>query len=324
MTNVTAYTNFLTSTTTNVVTATNTSAYSSTLMDITYFTSYVFVIHPVVCSEVAGAPNKYRGLGGVKFVRAVPAYDYLLNQYVTPITNYYSMTAQNVTNNQWEVKKIVRIITQPDILLAAADTADGPAGINFNNTVQRNIGFNSTQRIPGLRGPGIIDTQSTIIYNRVGSVFENGPFTDVNSYINPNEVNETTQYPLLQWASFDGSTNDPVLYPNTTSLQNLENQLLTQLTVTPSGPLVGYSGSPYNVQFSVTGGALAPPFTWSASGVSGVFGSGLPPGLSVSASGGYIGVLSGTPASPGTYDFALHLTDSLGHSVQWALSITIN
>jgi hypothetical protein len=325
LTNVLAITNFLTSASTNIVTPTNTSSFSSTLTLVNYFTNYTFVTHPVNCTEQTNAPNRYRGIGKTRFVRAVPAYDYLLNQYVNPITNYYTMVAQNVTNNQFEVKHIVRIVTQPDIRIDAADMALGPANIPFNNTVIRNIRYNSSQIIPGLHGPGTIDTQSVFTYNKVGPIFENGPFLNAISFINPSEVNELTQLPLLQWASYDGSTNAPVLYPNTLSLQNLEYQTLTQLTVTPNGPLVGYTGTPYNVQFSVTsGGPLTLPFTWSATGVSGMPGSGLPPGLSVSANGAYIGVLAGTPTTPGTYDFNLQLTDSLGHSVLWTLSITIN
>jgi hypothetical protein len=36
------------------------------------------------------------------------------------------------------------------------------------------------------------------------------------------------------------------------------------------------------------------------------------------------GVLSGTPTTSGTYDFVLQLTDILGRTVQWTISITIN
>jgi hypothetical protein len=324
LTNVLAITNFLTAASTNVVASTNTSgstntsSYSSTLSQINYFTNYTWVTHPVNCAEVTNAPNLYQGIGGVKFVRA--DYDSELGQYFQPVTNYYTMLA--VTNSQLQLQHLVRVVTAPDILLTAADSALGPADIPFNNTVERNINFNSSQEIAGLRGPGIIDITSTFIYNKVGPIFENGPFLDANSFINPNEVNETTQLPLLQWASFDGTTNDPVVYPNGTSVQNLESQMLIQLTTTPSGPLVGTNGTPYSVQFSATGGAFdySPAPTWTASGISGVVGSGLPPGLSLSSAG----ILSGTPTSSGTFDFILQMTDALARTVQWTFSITIN
>jgi len=319
LTNVIATTNYLASGSTNVVTATNSAAFSSSLIQISYFTNYTWVTHPVTCLAETNAVGKFRGIKGVRFVRD-DTYDYLLDQFIVPVTNYYSMVSYNFTNNLWETHLVARVVTVPDILLEAADQAVGPAGNNFNGTVIRNIDFNSTEIVPGLHGPGTIDGQTIISYNRVGSVFENGPFSDDLSFLNPNEVNETTQIPLLQWASYDGSTNDPIIYPNGTSLQNLENQVTIQLITIPAGPLVGGVGLPYSVQFTAVGGAFTPQFTWSASGVPGEPGSGLPPGMSLSDTG----LLSGTPAAAGTYDFVLQLTDIVGRTVQWTLSITIN
>jgi hypothetical protein len=320
-TNVLIYTNLLTGTQTNLVTATNTSVYSSTLIQYNYFTNYTWVVRPVVCAEETGtnAANPFRGIGGVSFVRD-DRYDTVSGTYLEPITNHYTMVAYNITNNTYSLQRLVRVVTQPDIVIAAYDGAFGPGDIPFNNTVIRSINYNSSEIVNGERGPGTIDLQSVFTYNQVGPLFENGPFVDGNSFINPNEVNETTQYPLLQWASFDGTTNAPVLYPNTTSLENLENQVVIQLITTPSGPLVGTAGLPYTVQFNAVGGAFSPQFTWTASSDPQEPGSGLPPGLSLSNTG----VLSGTPAASGTYDFDLHLTDFIGRTAEWTLSITIN
>ena len=326
LTNVFAYTNVLAAANTNILTATNTTGYESSIADVTYFTNYTWVANPVTCVVETNAVEKYRGIGGVRFVRN-DTYDYLTGQFVPPITNYSTMVSYNFTNHLWESHPVVRLISQPDILLDAQDYANGPAGINYVGTVLRDIAFNSSQEVPGLRGPGLIDSPTVITYQRVGAVFENGPFLDKNSFLNPTEVNETTQYPLLQWASFDGSTNDPVVFPNGTSLLNLENQVTVQLVTTPSGSIdstgalsagaVGYS---YSIQFNAVGGAFTPQFTWTATGVSGVAGSGIPPGLSLSGTG----LLSGSPTATGTYDFVLTLTDIQNRTVQWTLSITIN
>jgi hypothetical protein len=59
-------------------------------------------------------------------------------------------------------------------------------------------------------------------------------------------------------------------------------------------------GQPYSYQLYAAGGR--PPYTWSASG--------LPPGLSISASG----FVSGTPSASGTYTIALRVRDSAGNS----------
>lgn len=319
LTNVLAVTNVLTGALTNIVTSTNTSTFSSTLAQVNFFTNYTWVTYPVTCQEETNAVDKFRGIGGVSFVRD-DTYDSLLGIYRVPITNYYTMVAYNTTNNLWELQHLVRVVTQPDILLSAADLATGPAGNDTASTVLRNIHFNSSHIVSGLRGPGTIDTQSVITYDRVGSVFENGPFLDTASFLNPAEVNETTQVPLLQWASYDGSTNAPIIYPNGTSLENLENQMTIQLLTTPSGPLVGSNGLNYSVQFNAVGGPFTPQFTWTASSVTGEPGSGIPPGLTLSSTG----LLSGTPTTSGTYDFVLKLTDILGRTVQWTLTITIN
>ena len=112
------------------------------------------------------------------------------------------------------------------------------------------------------------------------------------------------------WSSFDGTTNAPVVYPDGTSIDNLENEVLIQ--VTPTSVSNGTKGVAYPATtFMATGGAFTPPFTWSATG--------LPSGLSVSSTG----TLSGTPTQSGTFDFILQLTDSLARSVQFNYTITI-
>jgi hypothetical protein len=73
---------------------------------------------------------------------------------------------------------------------------------------------------------------------------------------------------------------------------------------------------PYpGITFSAAGGSFSPPFTWSLAA-----GSSLPPGLALSSGG----TISGTPTQSGTFDFVVQLTDSLGRSVQWVYSLTIN
>jgi len=116
---------------------------------------------------------------------------------------------------------------------------------------------------------------------------------------------------MLQWASFDGSTNDPVVYPNGTSIQDLQNQILIQISP-PSLP-DGTNGIAYSATFSATGGQ--PPYTWAVS-----TSPGLPPGLGLSGS-----TISGTPdGSAGTYDFTIQLTDSVNRVVTLNYSIIIH
>ena len=114
------------------------------------------------------------------------------------------------------------------------------------------------------------------------------------------------------WGSFDGSTNDPVIYPSGTSLDNLENQLIMQVapTTVPNGTNnVAYPP----VTFTAQGGQ--PPYVWSAAG--------LPPGLSFNA---LTQTLSGTPAgavSGVPYDITIQLIDSVNRTVYLNYPITI-
>jgi hypothetical protein len=70
-------------------------------------------------------------------------------------------------------------------------------------------------------------------------------------------------------------------------------------------------GAAYSVQLAATG--TAPPFTWSVS-----VGS-LPAGLTLSAGG----LLSGTPAAPGTFAFTVLLTDASNNTASMAESLTV-
>ncbi len=327
LTNVVAITNFLTGASTNIVTATNTSTYTSTMLQINYFTNYIWVTHPVNCAEVTNAANLYQGIGGTTFVRA--DYDSLISQYFRPITNYYSMVA--LTNSQWVQQKFVRVVTQPDILM---DAQDEGLPNTFNGTVLRNINFTPSPILNGLAGPGTIDTPSTFTYNKIGDAFWNGAsyealiYNDLSFASSNAFLGQYFNIPSVAWASFDASTNEPVLYPSGTSIQNLENQLAVRLS--PSSPPDGTNGSYYVVSFSATGGAFVPPFTWSASGIPGDIsgvtipgvGIGLPPGMNVLPDG----TLYGTPTSSGVYDFILQLSDSSPspRTVQWTLSINIH
>jgi hypothetical protein len=323
LTNVLAITNVLTGTTTNIVTATNTSVYTSTMIQINYFTNYTFVINPVTCATVAPATGLYQGIEKINFVKS--SYDSLLGQYFQPITNNYSLVL--VTNSQAQVQHLQRIVTTPDELISADDlVAPLPVGVL---KVVRTLPFDTANVLTGLAGPGTITSPpltvppiQTMIFNKSGPVFFNTPagtmtgtpyFTATPGSDSPfTFINDEFYREYFVWGSFDGTTNAPVVYPNGTSIDNLANQVLVQITATPPGPLVGRS---FNVRFTAIGGAFEPPYTWS--------GSGLPSGLSVVSNADNSATLTGTAGQTGAFVFTLTLTDSLGRSVQWTYPLTI-
>ena len=296
--------------TTNLIyAASNSAGYYTSLSVVTYATNYVIIVQPLVCSAtVAGGvagPGYYQGISHVQFQR-VPdlQLDPLSHLFIAPITNTYTMYLLN-TNYQLVQQTFQRVVTAPDILITTADLALGPSAVTFVGTVARSVPqYEVANILPGLAGPGVIDGQSVFTFNRVGPVFYNGPFPDTNGFTDL--VNETTQVPALQWASFDGSTNAPILYPNGTSMQELESQMV--ITISPAILPDGTNNVAYpTTQFSATGGQ--PPYFWSLGGT--LPPNGLPNGLDFSPDG----VLSGTPSdNAGIYDFAIQLTDSSGQA----------
>jgi len=298
--NVTSSTNVISSTTNITSATTNITTYSI----VTYFTNHTYIAQPVYCNEATPAAGLYEGIEHIQFVKA--SYDSLIGQFFQPITNNYTMTL--VTNSQTVVQNLQRVVTAPDVLLTAADTAPAPYAFEFTPPV-----WNEANILPGLAGPGTINPPITLTFDKVGPLYENDwAALALNPLITA--IGETNQSLLFAWASFDSSTNDPVAYPSGTSIQNLMNQVLIQ--VSPATVPDGTNNVPYApVTFTVTGGgAFEPPFTWSATG--------LPPNLTLSSAG----VLSGTPTQTGTFDFAIQLNDSLSppRTVSWNYTITIH
>lgn len=312
---VLAMTNLLTVAATNTATTAGTSTatnLTSYVYLVTYFTNYSYVINPVTCTTIAGATGTYEGIEKIAFVGT--NYDSLLGQYFYPITNNYVMKV--VTNNQVQVQYLQRIITTPDYLFSASDQIAGPNGIPVVGIDTEGLTFDQADVPAGLAGPGTITAPTTISFEKGGPVYFNsyGDVMNGTPYFTENPgsdiVDEYYLGSYFVWASFDGTTNAPEVYPNGTSIDNLDYQIL--VTVTPTTVPGGQNGVAYHpVTFTATSSFFAQPYTWSASN--------LPPGLNLLPNG----VLSGTPTQSGSFVFTLTLTDNLSRSVQWLYSITI-
>ncbi len=311
---------------TNVVTITNLSLvatnasgtnlaglyYSQTV--IAYATNHILLVEPIICGAAAvggsttNAPGLYQGIGWMQFTNA--SYDSLLGQYFQPITNTYGMHL--ITNGKLINQTFQRVITTPDIVFSAADISPGPADNLGGNYWRNNPNFDQANALPGLAGPGTINPAISIGFNKAGPTYVN--------FAGWYELNQIG--PFFAWGSFDGTTNDPIVYPNGTSIANLANQVLVQIV--PAALPNGTNGVAYPIQsFGITGGAFTPPYTWSLAAGSG----GLPPGLALNPNGTITSptsnVTPGTPTLSGTFDFTLQLTDALARSIQWTYSITI-
>ena len=315
---------------------TNNVIYTGGVAVVTAFTNYTYAVNPVTCAQVTNTANWYQGVGRLQFIRQPDSAitDPLTDEFTTAVTNFYTMVNANSSSNALITQYFQRVVLGPDILFSAADLASpfytGPKGLADFAISRPFLNFNLNNILPSLSGPGTISPYANPLANayqfdKVGNSYGNGSLVldgvATNQYLGINN-----QYGLLQWASFTGGTNNPVLYPNGISLTNIENQLIVSITptsVTVVGTNIvsslsnGTNGTAYNsVQFSASGGVY--PYSWSLGA-----GTALPSGLVLSSGG----LLSGTPtgAPVGTYDFTIQVTDSANRVVNFpGYTITIH
>jgi hypothetical protein len=310
--------------TTNLIsTVTNTTGAASnnfsTVSTISYFTNRAVVYLPVTCD--ANTVSTRQGIEQVHFVRR--DFDSLIGTFWAPATNNYFLV--ELTNNTIRSQEIQRVATAPDFLFTTDDLAVGPSGNNFVGTVFRTqLIYNQTANNANA-GPGTIESPSVLTFDKVGPFFRNQTALTLSAagFIS----DQSTAIAGLAWASFDGSTNAPVVYPNGTSIANYINQIVIQIQPQslPNGTN-GFaysfvytntvSGVVYTNTLSVTGGQG--PYTWSLTPGS----PSLPAGLNLS-SGGQI---TGTPSPvlfSTTFDFTIRVTDATSRFVDAPLSITI-
>ena len=118
------------------------------------------------------------------------------------------------------------------------------------------------------------------------------------------------------WASFDGSTNDPVVF-GSSSLTELSQEIM--IIVSPGFLLPGNQGVAYSANLSVSGGQ--PPYTWAM----GPGSPALPQGIVLhqNPADSSQAFLFGTPFVPDTYRFWIRVTDAGGRFVDQNYSLVI-
>jgi hypothetical protein len=179
-----------------------------------------------ISTGISNAAGAYEGLfGGVEKVTYVKvAYDSLLGAAFSPRS--YNYTIPLVTNGTMRLLHATRTITAPDIIFAAADLTVTPDSItpdNYPNAYIRTFNFVASPLVT----TGVTPVINAVIAPQEVITFNDGPPAYVN--IDPNFLDSQyfAFYPTLQWASFDGSTNAPVVFPNYSSIVSLEEEILT-------------------------------------------------------------------------------------------------
>ena len=169
------------------------------------------------------------GVDKITFVRG--NYDSILGAFTTTITNAYTDQYYD-SNSVLRSQSVARVITQPDFLFRAADlgVADGYSPIFFSRT---DISWvNNGQQ--GNGGPGQIDGPVVFSFSNIGPyIINSGSFLD--------EFNNSGVG--FVWGSYDGTTNEPVTYPNGSF-----NDLVQQIQFGSFGP----DGSAWTIPNSST------------------------------------------------------------------------
>lgn len=266
-----------------------------------YWTNRILLGRSVDCPEDVGGLR--RGIEKISYFRR--DYDSLLGQFFAPITNFYDHVV--IQNNQEITQRVGRVVTGPDFLFSAADLVEPEPEPYVWYVWSRNLNFSDSAG--GGPGPGRINPGTTITLNNVGLGFEGGPTLDTNVFVTDQDL-----FPQFLWGSFDGSTNDPIVFPNGTSILEVENWLLMQI-VTASLP-DATAGQPYN-SGPLSGQGGVQPYTWSLSPL-----TALPPGLS--PPNPVNGSITGTPTTPGPYYFSIRMTDSTARFVDRAFLLNVN
>ncbi len=136
-------------------------------------------------------------------------YDSILGPFIVT-TNTYKDTYIVGSRKQTQIYQ--RVLAQPDIIFGAADLGNAILSRTITNSVN-NAAINGQV---GVAGPGILQTPVFIVFNKVGPIYFNNQ-TDF--------LDEQSAGTDFIWGSFDGTTNEPVIYPNGT-IQDLEQQVL--------------------------------------------------------------------------------------------------
>lgn len=283
---------------TNATGSTNDQSYSQSTVN--YFTNHIYVIHP--CDRLTGTVGLRQGMDRFNFVRQ--NYDSLLGRFFQPITNKYTLVG--VTNSTAMPQTFERVVSQPDFLFSAEER-QVPLGawlsIGFRTIPHFDTSNIPTNNAQAVAGPGTMQAPIIIEFNKVGPLFIN---------LGPYFLTEDTSTLNYIWASYDDSTNAPVIYPSGTSIMDLESQVLIQ--VSPASLPGGTVGVFYSSTFAVTGGQ--PPYSFGLAPGS----SGLPPGLGLSPAG----AISGVPGSAGVFAVVVRINDSAARVVDRPYSITIS
>jgi hypothetical protein len=125
-------------------------------------------------------------------------------------TAVFKFTAYYATNGMVFAQPAKRVVSQPDILFSVAETylSDSNSPMFLRTGTSNWVNNASQNGRPQGAGPGVITSPIKIVFDKLGP------------QVSSDGINPTTVFPS-GWASFDASTNPPVLYPQNIGQTNL-------------------------------------------------------------------------------------------------------
>jgi hypothetical protein len=143
------------------------------------------------------------GVNTLRFQKV--AFDSLLGQNFTPITNRFTDTS--ISNSLPVIQPVQRRIATPDIIFTVEDLGVDGDGFPFFSSRTGTGNWINNDLINGsstLGGPGVIRPPIQITFTSLFPVFLNQ---------NPGFADEFSASPIGIWATFDETVDEPIIYP---------------------------------------------------------------------------------------------------------------
>jgi hypothetical protein len=158
------------------------------------------------------------GVGKITFKRV--DYDSLLT--TTRVPYQITWTDRYVTNGVLRGQQVSRLVTVPDVIFRAVDLGVGPPAPGLGAYTINLINESTLNSTPGngeVAGPGVMQTSMEIDFGNAGRYL-------INSAPNGDGVGEQDAFRGFSLGWFDGSTNQPVIFPDGLSVKALEDMVL--------------------------------------------------------------------------------------------------
>lgn len=166
------------------------------------------VVGPVFYPQgIRGGVDRVQWLRGGSGVFNQPLAYQVTNRFTEQVSVIITNGVQRTIS-----QNVIRIVLQPDILFIASDLA----GPTTPGAMARSDNSTSNDAINGLStldGPGNLAGPGTIEFTKVGLAYFNSQ---------PNFLSQPADSTFFVWGAFDGSTNDPAVFPNGASIRDVE------------------------------------------------------------------------------------------------------